>query len=738
MLKKNFVVILVAVLSLSAFSQEKSAFVKIDSLEVLLQASDSLRSKNDMYQSLEYSFQAVNYANKLKNDYYISYGYFLMGIVQYEIIDYENSIKNLLKSLEYCEKTKEKILLPYILNQLANIYYEANKDYDNAIKYYKKAVVLGKKNPHIQQYRIPLHNLIWTYMDVNRFEDASPYLKEADSIEATFADSLQIDKSSFYIIKGRNYAHNGEIEKAEVYFGKSFEYFKDNTYWPQGKSYLYQYRSKMYEDIGDYQKAAADLKSLRANDLKIFETSKIKTKEITKIRFKVDQYEQELEAANREKTLLLDIDKNNKRIIFISLTALVLLGVVVFFYYKAYQSKKNISEILKIKNSELSEANSKAEKLSKIKSKFISTVSHELRTPLYGVVGISSLLLEDETKNEKDKKLLNSLKFSADYLLDLVNKVLKVSKIDSKKSELIHTATDLFSLSQNILQSFEYQSNKKENRLILEYDDTIPKFLNIDALRLSEIVINLLGNAIKFTSKGTIWLRVKLISTDSKIACIRYEVEDTGVGIPEDQKEYIFEEFSQIGSIYDNKQGTGLGLSIVKNLVQTLGSQIHFESKKNIGSLFYFDIDVEIAENPGDQKNNRETKQTEEKISATILVAEDNKINQLVTKNLLKNIGCDCTIIENGIEAVEIMKKESFDLVLMDINMPVMDGMQATIEIRQFNKITPIIALTASELSEVADDCMKAGMNDLINKPLNKNDLRNIIYKNLRPKNSKN
>ncbi|MDH7447443.1 response regulator [Aquimarina sp. 2201CG14-23] len=494
----------------------------------------------------------------------------------------------------------------------------------------------------------------------------------------------------------------------------------------------------MYENIQDYPKVIADLKKFQENERKFYENARDKKEEVTKIRFRVDQYEQELEVAKREKALLLDIDKNNKRIIFISFVSLILLVVVVFFYYRGYRSKKKVSKILELKNSELFEAKSQAEKLSKIKSQFISTISHELRTPLYGVVGISSILLENDPKSDKDKKLLNSLKFSADYLLDLVNKVLKISKIDSEEKELIKAPTDLFSLSQNILQSFEHQSKKKENQLTLDYQDNIPKLLNVDALRLSEILINLIGNANKFTDQGSIWLRIKLLSRDVKTVKIRYEVEDTGMGVPEDQKEYIFEEFSQIGSVYDNKQGTGLGLSIVKNLIQVMDSHIHFESKKDVGSKFYFDLDLEITDSTQGMESDTEGIENTDDLVAKILVAEDNKVNQLVTKNLLKNIGCDCTIVENGFEAVEILKHQKFNLVLMDINMPVMDGMQATLKIREFDKTTPIIALTASELSEVSQECTKAGMNDLINKPLNKKDLRYAIHKNLIINNSRN
>ncbi len=731
MLKNIIFFIFVFVTSLSAFSQDESSFIKIDSLDMLLKNAQELRMKNNMYDALELAFKAVTYAHELEHNHYLSHAYFVMGTIQYEIIDYKNAKTHMLKALEYSEKTEFKKLMPYVLQGLANIYYDENEDYENALIYYKKGVELGKHKVHINNYAIPLHNLIWTYMDLNKFDEAAPYLKEADSIDKFIPEGFK-NASTLYLLKARNYTHKGEIKNAEEYFKKALDLLEKEKYWIKGKSYFYQYRSEMYQNIGDYPKAIADLKELQKNERKVFENARSKNQEITKIRFKVDEYERELEAAKREKLLLMNIDKNNKTIIYISIVGLLLLISVMFFYYRGYQSKKKSSEILRLKNIELGEAKSAAEKLSKIKSQFISTISHELRTPLYGVIGISSLLLENENRSESDIKLLDSLKISADYLLNLVNKVLKISKIDSEETDLAKTPTNLFSLSKNILQSFDYQSAEKENELLLEYNDNIPYMVNLDPLRISEILINLIGNAIKFTENGKIWLRIQLRSIDSKDVRIRIEVEDTGIGIPDDQKEYIFEEFSQAGSVYENKQGTGLGLSIVRNLAQKMGSTIHFESHKNTGTKFYFDLDLKISDQLNETNKNSVNPETNGSLNYKILVAEDNKINQLVTKNLLKTIGCTCIIVENGSEAVEILKKEAFDLVLMDINMPILNGMQATLEIRKFDNNTPILALTASELSEVEGDCRNAGMNDLINKPLNKKDLRAAILKNLK------
>ncbi len=713
-------------------SQNDKGYEKIDSLDVLIQQSQELRLENNMYEALELAFKAVTYANELNHNHYLSHSYFMMGTIQYEIIDYDNAKINLLKALDHSEKTTSKILLPYILHSLGNIYYDDNEDYENALIYYKKGVKLSKKINPANNYQIPLHNLIWTFMDLDRYEEAAPYLKEADSLDLIIPDSIQLGRSTLYLIRARNYAHQKDFESAEENYDKTFNLLEtEDKYWLKGKSYFYQYRSEMYQAMGDYPKAIQDLNSMQRNEFEVFKNARNKNEEIAKIRFKVDEYERKLSASEREKELLQNIDRSNKTIITISLAALVLLIFVVFFYYRGYISKKKASEILEAKNAELNQAKLQAEKLSNIKSQFISTVSHELRTPLYGVIGISSLLIENNKQSDNDKKLLNSLKFSADHLLNLVNKVLKISKIDSEKTDLTQTPTNLASLTKNILQSFEFQVGEKGNELIFEYNHSIPNSLLIDPLRISEILINLINNAIKFTSDGKIWLRVKPITTSADRVTLRFEVEDTGIGIPEDQKEYIFEEFSQIGSIYSNKQGTGLGLAIVKRLLGLMNSRIQFESNKKQGTRFYFDLDLQIADQLNGTSGLPADMEVSHTISAHILIAEDNKINQMVTKKLLTQIGCKSTIVENGEEVLEILKKENFDLVLMDINMPVLDGMQATLKIREFDTIIPIIALTASELSEVEEECRKAGMNDLLNKPLLKMDLRNAIFKHL-------
>ncbi|WP_226294010.1 response regulator [Aquimarina algicola] len=474
----------------------------------------------------------------------------------------------------------------------------------------------------------------------------------------------------------------------------------------------YKDENSILDNINQYVEASANQGSKLGNDYLFYASS-----------ISIEKY-------NLQNAKNTDVDnQNNKIVYFLSSFLLLFVIVALIFYIKYRVVKKHCDSLLK-ENKQLVEAKIEAEKLTNIKSQFISTVSHELRTPLYGVVGISTLLLEDTDIADKHKKLLNSLKFSGDYLLDLINKVLKISKIESNNEKITKTPTNLAKLSQNLLFSFEYQAKNKKNKLALEIPDELPDVLNIDSLKISEVLINLIGNSSKFTENGTIWLRIKILSISKDSVTIRYEVEDDGVGIPEDKKEFVFEKFSQIGREANKSEGTGLGLSIVKNLLEMMDSEIHLDSKEGRGTRFYFDLELEII----DEKEEKEIHPNTSNINTIyrrILVAEDNKINQIVTKNLLNIIGYDCTIVENGFNAIQMVQKEDFDLILMDLNMPYLNGTEATKRIREFDQEIPIIALTASELSEIREECLSIGMNDVINKPLDKNDLKNIISKHL-------
>ncbi len=711
------------------FSQKESNFLINDSLQYLIDSSNDLTLEYKIKESLEYAIKAANYAHKIDNDHYKSKAYYLMAYNYEILVDYKNAEQYYRKSLEYAEKANDSLLILWNNNGLGNVYSDGYKDLETSLVFYGKASELGKSLNNSQEYMTPVINMAWTYVDAKKFDNAVPYLEEAEKLVVENRD-IEGYCEVFYL-KGRLALSQNQFSKANEYFQESLEIAEKHGMILE-QSYLYEARSEMYEKMGNLEEAYKDIKRYQEYKDKLFDKEKLKQIEVARVSFNVDEYERELEITKTEKEYQTKLAKNNRTINIISIVGLIFLLVTAFFLYIGYRSKKRLNDILQDKNIQLIEAKAEAEKLTQVKSQFISTVSHELRTPLYGVVGITSLLLEDEDVLDKHKKLLGSLKFSGDYLLNLINNVLQISKIESNKVKLAKTPTNLFKLSQNLLNSFEYQAKSKNNELILDVPNDLPDSLNVDSLRLSEILINLIGNASKFTENGRIWLRIKILTKEANTINIRYEVEDSGVGIPEDKKDFVFEKFSQVDRASNTIEGTGLGLSIVKNLLRMMDSQVYLESNEGRGAKFYFDLKLEILEDGSEQiANERNNGATN--VYRRILVAEDNKINQIVTKNLLSLIGYDCIIVENGFNAIQMVKKEDFDLILMDLNMPYLDGSEATKRIREFDKKTPIIALTAAELGEVQEECLAIGMNDIINKPLNKNDLRDIIAKHLLP-----
>src|SRR5690606_5744470 len=277
----------------------------------------------------------------------------------------------------------------------------------------------------------------------------------------------------------------------------------------------------------------------------------------------------------------------------------------------------------------------------------------------------------------------------------------------------------------------EYRLQETNNKIKVFIDNYVPDYIKCDNVRLSQVLINLIGNSVKFTESGTIYLRARLLSIDNNKVGLRFEVEDDGVGIPEEKFSTIFNNFSQLENQNNfNYQGTGLGLSITKKLIDLFESKIELESQVGKGSKFSFNVSFEIDKDRASCTSKSKSKKniTVSEIKKNrVLVAEDNKINQIVTKNLLIKEGYLCTVVNNGQEALEQMKSNCFDLVLMDINMPIMNGNEATMAIRKFNDDIPIIALTAADIEDVKNDYKSIGYDDIITKPFDNYEFFQII-----------
>jgi CheY-like chemotaxis protein len=374
---------------------------------------------------------------------------------------------------------------------------------------------------------------------------------------------------------------------------------------------------------------------------------------------------------------------------------------------------------------ELNKINKQLTRVSNLKSQFVSTISHELRTPLYGVVGISDILVA-EYPALKNSTYINSLKFSANYLLSLVNDVLEISKIENKNIVLEDITFNIFEEMNSILGTINVLFKINHTTVEFDIDENIPKQLIGDKNRLSQILINLLGNSLKFTKEGKVTLTLRVIKKNADSSVIEFEVKDTGVGIAFENQTKIFEKFVQLNESNDMYQGSGLGLSIVQKLINLFNSKILLQSELGKGTQFNFSIEF---------KNGtvEDSKLLDYEVSYDlfsgykVLIVEDNKINQFVTKKLLEKINFECHIVESGFDALEILKNQNFDLILMDINMPGWNGFETTIKIRQSNITTPIVALTAFSKLEVEKESIDSGMNAVVIKPYEFSELYSII-----------
>lgn len=491
----------------------------------------------------------------------------------------------------------------------------------------------------------------------------------------------------------------------------------------------YQVLMSAYDKLGRYEELNEIRKIYDPLVNKRYEAEKIRQQKNATSRFNLDKYKQELRASQLENELALQKAAKNNLLLKTSYgIAGILLLLLGFLLYVRYKRNKLLAD-LKIKNKQYLAAKEKSEKLTKSNTKFLSTISHELRTPLYGIIGLSSVFLDDpKLKSHKDD--LNSLKFSADYLLALVNDVLNLNKFSSEEGERLHkTNFKLGDLIPQIVQSFEFINKKNNNSLAIQIDSDIPQVLLGDKTKISQVLMNLVSNASKFTEDGNIIVQAQLKDKDSSKASILFNITDTGQGIPEEEQANIFKEFTQVET-YTVQQGTGLGLPIVNKILNLLGSKLSLESEPNVGSTFSFLLTLDIGS--ADAVETQIDLSGYGKLKAKrILIVDDNKINQVVSQKVLEQHGMEHKTASDGAEAVAAVKEGSFDAILMDINMPVMNGIDASIAIRTFNTSTPIIALTATNYKKGTNELENYGINDSIVKPYKTEDLLTILQEQI-------
>jgi PAS domain S-box-containing protein len=376
------------------------------------------------------------------------------------------------------------------------------------------------------------------------------------------------------------------------------------------------------------------------------------------------------------------------------------------------------TEIAEIAKGKAEVSMNTAENAVKAKQQFLSNMSHEIRTPMNAIIGFTKVLLKTEL-SAKQKEYLTAIKMSGDALIVLINDILDLAKVDAGKMIFEQTPFKMALSISAMLHLFETKIQEKNLQLIKNYDSRIPQVLVGDPVRLHQIILNLISNAVKFTSKGSITVNVSLLSDDDKKVTIEFSVKDTGIGIPENKIDKIFENFQQASSGTSRLYGgTGLGLAIVKQLVEPQGGSIRVESQINEGSTFSFTLSFLKTSEDAEQQVALEEPDVDNS-NIKVLVVEDIPLNQLLMKTLLDDFGFERDMASNGRIAIEKMETKEFDVILMDLQMPEMNGFEATDYIRNTLKSTiPIIALTADVTTVDLAKCRAVGMNDYIAKPV--------------------
>lgn len=651
--------------------------------------------------------------------------------LQYTVDEPKKALISLTKAAEIQREINDYTNLAFTYN-VRGILHASKKEYQTALDYFNSAKTkFEEENLEANISEITLREAK-IYIQLKDYTTAKSLLEKTIILSKKHHQSKVL--SGALIQSGKVLNLMGNSTTALTLANEGLEIAKQSNI-IENINDSYSTLSEIYESKKDYKLSNEFLKKHIHLSDSILDIKRVNLSPDQKIRFINDYHEAEKKQME-VKLEEADASNNLTRITTIlSIALITILSLLTLSLYKNNNIRLKTNNMLHKKHDELVIAKEKAELASKTKANFLSTVTHELRTPLYAVTGLTNMLLDEDPKPDQIPHL-KSLKFSGDYLLTFINDILQINKIEANKVELDPELFNLQKKVENVVSALNNSALDNNIKMHYEYQEGLPPNFIADQLKISQILINLIGNAIKFTKDGDIWIRVNKINQVNDVYTLRFEIEDNGIGITKEKQEHMFESFSQ-GSIQINRKygGTGLGLSIVKGLIEILKGKIYLKSELGKGSTFYFEIPLTYSSDPvAVEEKPKQFKNIEalELSNIKILVVEDNKINQMITKKILNKMNLYCDVVDNGEEAVERVKEEQYDVVLMDIHMPGISGLEATKIIRTFDKELTIFALTAVTIDDKMHEFEEAGFDDIISKPFRQDDFERKLFAAIR------
>lgn len=690
-----------------------------DSIINLHVTAKKLSSQRKFNKALITSQKALKHANFIENDSLIAESYRTLGIVYIRMEYGELAIENYRNSISYYERSDNQKGLMKIYNNIGYYLFKKEK-YEEAEEQLRKSLALSEKFTKDLSSIYPKYNIGQLYLAQKKYANASDCFNKVIAYcdtSSNYSTTSKILPTAYYF-NGQALYGQEKIEEAIITYKKLIEISDENN------SSDYELLALAYEGLikvyGKQQNEPAELEALEKH-IYFYELDKLKQKNKTfeeiLLKYGIDEYESRLEAIEEERKLKEDYISWYGKLIYVLIVSLVILLLFTGFFYLNQRWRMRTNVLLSDQNRELFEAKRQIENVSKIRSNFFSLISHELRTPLYAIIGMTNLLLLEKPE-EYQKKYLKSLKFSGEHLLSIINNILQMNKIEASKMNTIEEMVDLKKSIQNVITSVSFLVKENKNKIEVRFDEQIPDQLLGDSLKISQILFNLLDNAARYTYDGNITLAVTKVGETSENIVLKFLIKDDGLGIPQQKKHIIFENLEK-GVVLNEGNSyldLGLGLTTVNNLLKVLKSKLHLRSVLNEGSEFYFQLELLKAE-------------TEEVTTTTfdakvynfeglnILIVDDNAVNGLLTQKILERQQIETKVVHSGFSALDILDKQEFDLILMDMFMPKLNGVETIEKIRESNNNIPIILLTAMEISEAYAKVVDTEISGVISKP---------------------